>query len=360
VKSLPHSDIEDLYLFAQLVADDAEEASALLSVALAERERGNRSEADVLIKEVWSRQTPSRMTHQDGAWLARRQVPAALEDMLPRLMARLRPSRRMAIVKAFRTEGPAASDRSVFLISVKRALESDGLHSVADRLTLEALEESMRRYLDSQMAPVPDSLLEAWEQKRLPASSRPARRSSRFPLSARVALGVLIILLSAAIGSWITSPSANAPAVQSELFDELSGLSMDDPEFRASNPDQVERFLDDRLGWRLAVPRLREGSIEGVSIARLGPDLQFPAIHYTDQANESDLMVFVLDYRFLESARSTFLIDDRILDQIADSGGIDIRNAPEYFRVTWRFRDDIYVAMAPATDTELRDRFQFD
>ena len=33
MKSLPHSDIDDLYLYAQLVAEDAEEASVLLAKA---------------------------------------------------------------------------------------------------------------------------------------------------------------------------------------------------------------------------------------------------------------------------------------------------------------------------------------
>lgn len=355
MKPLSPTDLDDLYVYAQLVADDAEEATSLLSAALDARQRGDRTEADELI-----RQLAGDYMNQQGAWLARRQVPAALEEMLPRLMSRLQPSRRIAIVKAFRTTGKHDSDRSVFFISVKRALESDGLHTVAARLTPEALDESMRRYMDSQMAPIPDSIQEAWERNNRPSSSQPVASKRRFPLSARIAAGVLIILLSAAIGSWITSPPGNVSTRQSELFDALSDLDTDDPEFRASDPEQVERFLQDRLDWRLSVPLLEEGLIDGVSIVRLSADLQFPVIHFDDQANEEELRVFVIDYRFVEEARATYLVDSSILDQIAETGGVDVRNAPDFFRVTWRFRDDIYIALTENADPQLRDRFQFD
>lgn len=352
---LSPTDLDDLYVHAQLVADDADEAAFLLNAALDARSRGDRNDADVLI-----RQLAGEDMNQRGAWLARRQVPAALEDMLPRLMARLRPSRRMAIVKAFRNPAEHDSDRSVFLISVKRALESDGMHSVSERLTLDALEESMRRYLDSQMAPIPDSIRETWEQSYHPPAEQSAFSRRRFPLSARIAAGVLIILLSAAIGSWITSPSTNTPVRQSELFDTLTGLDTDNPEFRSSDPEQIERFLADRLDWRLVVPTLQEGLVDGVSIVRLSSDLEFPVIHYNDQSSEDELRLFVIDYRFIEEARNAFLVDGRILDQIADTGGIDIRNAPDFFRVTWRFRDDIYIALSDTADPELRVRFRFD
>lgn len=354
----PHSqtDLHDLYLYAQLVADTPDEASELLRAALDARSRGDQREADVLIGIL-----AGDRINEAGAWLTRRQVPAALEEMLPRLLARLRPARRMAIVKAFRSSDPDESDQSIFLVSVKRALESDGLQGVAARLTLEGLQESMRQYIDSQMAPVPEQIEEAWERRNSEFQDGPEMRSKkRFPLSARIAAGVLIILLSAAIGSWISSPSGNAPSVQSELFDELTDLDTDSPEFRASDPEQVERFLADRLDWRLAVPRLEEGLIDGVSIARLAPDLQFPVLHYNDQATESELIVYVMDYRFLEAARTTYLVDSRILDQIAESGSVDIRNAPDFFRVTWRFRDDIYVAVATSADPDLRERFRFE
>ena len=350
------TDLHDLYLYAQLVADDPDEASSVLRMALDARHRGDRREADILIRDLYG-----ESINDSGAWLARRQVPTALEELLPRLMAQLRPTRRMAIVKAFRSPDPDESDQSVFLVSVKRALETDGKRSAAEKLTLESLQESMRRYMDSHMAPVPEPIQEAWESRYDDSPERmPARQARRFPLSARIAAGVLIILLSAAIGSWMTSPSSDAPSVQSELFDELSDLDTDSPEFRASDPEQVERFVADRLDWRVTVPRLEGGRIEGVSIARLSSDLQFPVLHYHDEATDSELKVHVIDYRFLEAARAIYLVDSRILDQIAESGSVDVRNAPDFFRVTWRFRDDIFVAVPSSPDPDLRNRFRYE
>lgn len=355
MKSLPPSDIDDLYLYAQLVAEDADEASVLLARALEARSQGNNAPASDLIKSL----SADRLAG-GGAWLARRQVPSALEELLPRLLARFRPSRRIAVVKAFKDIEGGASDREVFLISVRRALESDGLASVAQRLTLETLEESMRRYLNTQMVDVPETIRERWEEAQRPPSVRARTPQRRFSLPARIAAGVLVILLSAAIGSWITSPGQPANSARSELFDTLSNLDAGAPEFRAADSEQVERFLQDRLNWRLDVPLLQEGMIEGVSVAELDPNLSFPVIHYKDQGMDTELHVFVLDYRFLETARRSYVVDGSVLDQIAESGSVDVRNAPDFFRVSWRFRDDIYVAVSPVSDPELRDRFQFE
>ncbi len=351
----PLADLDDLYLYAQLVSDDADEAAALMEAALDARRRGDRSAPDVLISTL-----SGHLTADGGAWLSRRQVPVALEELLPRMMGRIRPSRRMSVVRAFRDPGAPASDRAVFLIAVKRALESEGLKTVADRLTQDALEESMRRYLNTQMAPVPDSIRDVWERTFLPEDRRPTEPKNRFPLPARIAAGVLVILLSAAIGSWITSPSVETPTPRAELFDTLSDQRVEDPEFRASDSEQAERFLNDRLDWRLAVPALEDGILEGVSIAEMEGGLRFPVLHFEDQASDDAVNVFVLDYRFLESARSSFLVDDRILEQIAETGGVDIRNAPDYYRVVWRYRDDIYVAISDVVDADLRSRFLFE
>lgn len=355
MRTHPHSDIDDLYLYAQLVAGDAEEASILLKQALKARAEGSQLDAPDLIKSL----SGERLS-ESGAWLARRQVPSALENLLPRLLARFRPSRRIAAIKAFRDAEGGASDREVFLISVRRALESDGLTSVAQRLTMETLEESMRRYLNTQMADVPETIRERWEEAQRPVPTSAQKPQRRFSLPARVAAGVLVILLSAAVGSWITSPSQTSSTTRSELFDTLSNLEADSPEFRAGDTEQVERFLEDRLNWRLSVPILNEGLIEGVSVTELDGNLTFPVIHYKDQGLDTELQVYVLDYRFLESARRFYAVDSGILDQIAETGSADIRNAPDYFRVTWRFRDDIYVAVSPLADPEMRSRFRFE
>ncbi len=355
MRSHSQTDIDDLYLFAQLVAEDAEEASDLLVRALEARKKGNRLLPSDLIQSL----SGDRLAG-GGAWLARRQVPDVLEELLPRLLTRFRPSRRIALVRAFRDTEGGASDRQVFLISVRRALESDGLTSVAHRLTLETLEESMRRYLNTQMADVPEAIRDSWIEANQPAEAPSQPRQRRFPLPARIAAGILVILLSAAIGSWITSPDKTSNTVRSELFDTLSNLDAGTPEFRAADAEQIERYLADRLDWRLAIPVLQEGLIEGVSVAELEGDLSVPVIHYLDQSMETEAHIFVLDYRFLDSARQLYAVDAGILNQIAESGNADVRNAPDFFRVTWRFSDDIYVAVSSQADPEMRSRFRFE
>jgi hypothetical protein len=155
----------------------------------------------------------------------------------------------------------------------------------------------------------------------------------RMSLPTRVAIGLLIILSASAIGTWLTAPPAQNERERAELFDRLSVLpDSDDPEFRANEPSQAERYIRDRVGMNVLVPRLDGGSLSGVSIREVA-NLQLPLLH---------------------------LVDRSILDHIAEFGQVDVRNAPGFFRVTWRFRDDIYLAMQETTDPGLRDRFLFE
>jgi hypothetical protein len=359
VKSTANSDIDEFYLYAQLVADSAEEAAALVQAALAERQMGHQSTAHDLVAHLWKRRYPAVRPGQSGSWLALSQVPETLDSMLPQLMSRLHPSRRLAIVSAYRDRHDS-SEKDVFLLTVKRALESDHLSEIADRVSPEALESSMQRYIDTQLRPVPDALRHALRKKNAPASEPQTSEKTRIPFSARIAASLLIILLSAAVGSWITSAPTSSPTTRSELFDDLARRTVGDVDFRTSDPEQVERFIADRLDWQLRVPQLENGALQGLSTMDLGSGLRIPVIHYDDLLSGGDLLVSVLDYRFLDRARDVYLIDERILNQIAEERAVDIRNAPDFFRVTWRYRDDIYMAMTGAADAGLRNRFRFD
>ena len=348
------TDLDDLFVYAQLVASSSEEAAELLAQASRARRAGDTRHASDLMRSLT--QGPDS---GDGGWLARRQIPSALASMLPRMMVRLHPARRLSVVRAFRDPAGDVSERSVFLVSVRRALEADGLHAVALRLTPEALEEAMRRYLAEAMAPVPEAL----EQVLIDAPTRKDGKSveakRRMSLPTRVAIGLLVILSASAIGTWLTAPLAQNERERAELFDRLSVLpDSDDPEFRANEPSQAERYIRDRVGMNVLVPRLDGGSLSGVSIREVA-NLQLPLLHYTSQ-DGSPVQVTVLDYRQIDAARSVFLVDRSILDHIAEFGQIDVRNAPGFFRVTWRFRDDIYLAMQETTDPGLRDRFLFE
>jgi len=351
-------DVDDLYLYAQLVAESADEAVALVHAALREQERGHNADAGELITRIWHHHHASGRSMPEGAWLATREVPASLDSILPRLMARVPPSRRLAIARAFRgADTSESSEKELFLRAIQRALDAEKMTHIGRQITMEALEASMNRYLSSHLAPVPDTLRQAVRQVSEPSKKG---RKDRLPLPARIAAGVLVILLSAAIGSWITSEPGPSSTPRSELFDGLAGLTVQEAEFRSSDPEQVERYVADRLDQRLRIPRLEEGALEGVSTVELRSSLKLPVVHYEDRTGGDRVSVFVMDYRFLERARNAFMIDERILNQIAEESAIDIRNAPDYYRVAWRYRDDIYVAITSTVDSSLRERFLFD
>ncbi|MDA0875451.1 MAG: hypothetical protein O3C45_10385, partial [Bacteroidetes bacterium] len=311
-------------------------------------------DASDLIKAL-SRDLPAA----DGGWLARRHVSSALTAMLPRMMVRLHPQRRLAVVRAFRGSSGDPSERSVFLVSVRRALETEGLHAVAHRLTPDALEEAMRRYLAEAMAPLPEALEQVLIDSPEASRNRVAKRGRKISLPTRIAIGLLVILSASAIGTWITAPPAADDLQRAELFDRLSVLPDGaEPSFRANEPEQVERYIRDRLGMEVSVPRLDGGNLAGVSVREVA-NLRLPMLHYSFEDGRR-VLVTVMDYRQIDAARAVFLVDRSILDHIAEFGQVDVRNAPEFFRVTWRFRDDIYLALQSDTDPELRQRFQFE
>lgn len=348
------TDLDDLFVYAQLVASSSEEAAELLAQATRARRSGDTRHASELVRALL-RGLPAA----DGGWLSRRYSPSALAALLPRMMVRLHPERRLAVARAFREPDGDASERDVFLVSVRRALESEGLHAVALRLTPETLEDAMRRYLSDAMAPVPDALEDVLLDSPGSKNRSPVGSGRRFSLPTRIAIGLLVILTASAIGTWLTAPPANDDTRRAELFDQLSVLpGGEDPAFRANEPAQAERYIRDRLGMDVAVPRLDGGSLAGVSVRELA-NLQLPLLHYATDDGAS-VEVTVIDYRQIDAARSMYLVDRSILDHIAESGQVDVRNAPGFFRVTWRFRDDIYLAVQEGTDAGLRDRFLFE
>ena len=348
------TDLDDLFVYAQLVASSSEEAAELLAQATRARRSGDTRHASELVRALL-RGLPAA----DGGWLSRRYSPSALAALLPRMMVRLHPERRLAVARAFREPDGDASERDVFLVSVRRALESEGLHAVALRLTPEALEDAMRRYLSDAMAPVPDALEDVLLDSPGAKNRSSVGSGRRFSLPTRIAIGLLVILTASAIGTWLTAPPASDDAQRAELFDQLSVLpDGSEPTFRASEPAQAERYITDRLGMQVSVPRLEGGSLMGVSVREIG-SLRFPLLHYSTEDGPS-IEVSVLDYRLLDAARAVYLVDRSILDHIAEFGQVDVRNAPDFFRVTWRFRDDIYLAVQEGTDAGLRDRFLFD
>jgi len=365
-------DLDELYLMAQLAADSEAEAALLVDEALERRQKGDNTPAAQLILQLIQSAIPGRPLNK-GQLLISDRVPSLIADLVGDVLLRLKPSRRIAVMQAFQPGATDASERSVFLLMVRRAFEKRHPDFSKDAVTDPLVSRALQDFLSASLSPVPATRRDEWESRFLggdndggnkASASQSNRKKSknRFPLVARIAIGVLLILVASAIGTWITSPPTPADkGLNGEWFDVLTQYDVDnEPAFRSEDPAQIERYIFDRLSRTMQVPSLESGLLVGVSLATPASDLQLPVLHYQDGTSSDEIQVFMLDYRFLTDVEATFIVDSGILQQITSESGSDVRSSEDLTRAIWRHRDDIYVAISPPDMENLRNRFSFE
>ena len=355
----PLNDIDELFISAQLVAANSNEAIRLVEEAVKLRNEGDERAASDLIIEL-KKSLPSEGKKD---FLADEQLSNLLDRVIPAVYSRLDGSRRIAVRKAFKTESTDKSGRSIFLYSVKRALALAASTADAESVSENEVAVALERFLGSVLSETPTALRGALESKYSDnsrgGSSTKRRKTS---MGTRIAAGMLLILLASAVATWITIPGrANRQQSSEELFREISTSFLSgELAFRGSQGPQLERFVADRLGRSISVPRLEGGSIVGVSIVELFPGLKLPVLIYSDLITTEELALYVLDYQVLSALKGQVQVDRTILSQIATDNGLDIQVDGQESRLVWRHRDDIYVTVTTGDAQQTRNRFVFD
>jgi len=290
-----------------------------------------------------------------------------LDRVVPKVFSRLSGKRRIAIRNAFLTDSDDASERSVFLIAVRRALEenvaSERVASVSEHDVSSALES----YLERVLAPTPIALKSVLESK-YPTTrggerdGNDQRRTGKTGLMTRIAGVFLLILFASAIGTWIAYPSENGDQGEDvKLFDLISAHDpIENLSFLGSEPSQIERFILDRLDRRVQVPRLSEGNLIGISVESILPGFQLPAIRYSDLTNSDEILIYVLDYQIISQMQSRLNVDRGILNHIAIENAYDLQLDGDEERLIFRHRDDIYLALTQSGGVELNERLIFE
>ena len=360
----PLNDIDELFISAQLVAANSNEAVQLVKEAVKLRNEGDERAASDLIIEL----KESLPSEGERDFLADRQLSNLLDRVIPTVYSRLSGSRRIAVRKAFKTESTDTSERSIFLYSVKRAIALAASTVDADSVGEHEVGVALERFLGRILSDTPTALKGVLESKYgSDISSNSSRDDSssekrKTSMGTRIAAGMLLILLASAVATWITIPGrTNSQQSSEELFREISSSSFSgEPAFRGSQAPQLERFVADRLGRSISVPRLEGGSIVGVSIVDVLPDLELPVLIYSDLISAEELAVYVLDYQVLSALNGQVQVDRTILRQIARDNGLDIQVDGQESRLVWRHRDDIYVTVTTNDAQETRNRFVFD
>ena len=362
----PHallSDLDELYLIAQLLVNRNEDVNVLVERAIERRFRGSTLPAGDLLRSVL---TPEQMQSTSNLIKAR-QIETDLAHIVPRLIARTSPSRRVDIIQAFLGRQSNGVERSSFMHRIRRSLESHGDASSADAVTEAQVSRSIQNYVDSTFTPVSPGLRGSLESRYASASAPESVLHShtaaprKRPVLFRLAAGFLLILAASAIGTWIAKPSRLpvAPEGRSDILTQIDTYSPDGSlVFQGSDRSQIERLIEERSGQRVALPFLSGGSITGLSLESVTPDLTIPTVHYS--LNDEDIPVFVLDYRTIQLVSESLDFDSAVLNQISSSVGLDIHVLDSKSRLVFRHRDDIFITFAAENPQDFRRLFRFD
>jgi len=362
----PHSllsDLDELYLIAQLLVNRNEDVNEVVERAIERRFRGSPLPAADLLRSVL---TPEQMQSNSNLIKAR-QIETDLAHIVPRLIARTSPSRRVDIIQAFLGHHSNGVERSSFMHRIRRSLESHGDASSAEMVTEAQVSRSIQNYVDSTFTPVSPGLRGSLES-RYASSSEPASAlhshaapPKKRPVLFRLAAGFLLILAASAIGTWIAKPSRLpvAPEGRNDILTQIDTYSPDGSlVFQGSDRSQIERLIEERSGQRVALPFLSGGSVTGLSLESITPDLTVPTVHYS--LNDEDVPVFILDYRTIQLVSESLDFDSSVLNQISTSAGLDIHVLDSKSRIVFRNRDDIFITFAAENPQDFRRLFRFD
>ncbi|MEZ4700095.1 MAG: hypothetical protein R2834_07175 [Rhodothermales bacterium] len=124
-------------------------------------------------------------------------------------------------------------------------------------------------------------------------------------------------------------------------------------------PEEAERFIQDRLNWKLHVPTIENATLVGAGTAELAHDVFVPAFVYADGDAADRLVVYAFTYALLDRYADRLFLERNILTAIADDSHFDLYSmSDEHKIVIWRRADDIFLAVTTSDPTALKDRIQ--
>jgi len=360
VPKAPQNDLDELYVLAQLVAKNDMEATRMVEYALLRK----RNDPTCSSKQAILEQVSSTVKDGSSDLLTRARFTNDVIEAIPDIFANLPAKRRIAVRDAFSHSDGDSVERTTFRYLLQRKLDRGLTRVSASELTDQEIHRALNAYLNSVLAPVPSVLrlrIEEESKRRQGVDSSPKSDSTtkKSKMAARIAGGVLLILIVSAIATWIAKPPS--PVVVSgnaDFISQLDGIEVaNDLAFTGSDHAQIERFMEDRMGFRATVPIVQDHTLLGLSIAQVFEDVSIPVLHF--QSNSDDLYVFILTYSMILAEDPRTMVDEATLNQIAHPRGLDVTERGEGSRMVFRNRDDIYVIYTDENPLVFRNGVQF-
>jgi DNA-directed RNA polymerase specialized sigma24 family protein len=251
-------------------------------------------------------------------------------------------------------------------------------HLVEQSLAPRWLQEGLARLLNVALVPVPPTLGPTLEAP-LPESSfaRPApssapaytpaldRQDAAAPaprVSRRIthlATALVLITLAALIGYYTTSffPEEEPEVDLVLLSTQQAGAIR--PMLDPGSPEQAERFVQDRLGWRVTVPDIDGARLTGLGISEIAEGVEVPVFLYEDAEQQQTITLYTYSYALLDRFSDRIRLTRDVLNQIENDEHFDLHDLGETQVLIWRNEDDIFLAVTPGNAEALRGRISF-
>lgn len=169
---------------------------------------------------------------------------------------------------------------------------------------------------------------------------------------------LLLILVAGLLGYAFSGLMRTAPETN-VLTLSVEQAQVQNLVFETGDAAQAERYVRDRLGWRLVLPGIDGAVLRGVDIREIAKDIEVPVFFYADAASGEVFALYAYTYALLDRHADRLTMDRDILQQIEDDGNYDLYDLDAVRVLVWRNRDDIYVAVTPTAVEDLRERISF-
>lgn len=395
--------LDRLYTFAQAMVLDASAAARLVEVTYARAYATPPEERPLLEEQTWlynlmmqahreEQAGPERAAAEGGAPQApvpadfRRRLAEQLVDRkLPTALASLPEDHRLLLLlsdgeglscreagRVLELEEETACQRLEIAQATLQELLLSSVTTVERPLIEEHLppgwvRAALQRLTQSEFIPLPPTLRQsvaaiAREQRSRPRPEARLRARRRAPgrawMFVRRAFAALVLIGTAGLLGYTIAdlsrpePDTNLITLSAEQAGRIQ------PTFRTGSPEQAERFIHDRLGWRLTVPTIDGASLAGVGISEVVPGVEAPAFLFENASGEP-IVLFAYSYAFLDRFDDRIHLDADVLRQIEDDQHFDLYDLEEDKVLVWRNRDDIYMAVTRDDAESLSERIFF-
>lgn len=383
--------LDSLFRFAQVLTADADQAAALVEATYRQAQTADlsgRAKADLLETMIAVHQAERDLpVATAAASLHRRLAMTYVTEALPRLLATLPTADWRVlhlravedldwaeIARLLRTDEATVQTRFERARSVltrmlytsasppERRLLEQGLNE--DAWLAEALTHAMA----TSLTPLPPTLRSrVVAALRGSASDTPSQAKDEHldhPQSQdgsrwrRALIVVLIIATAALTGYAVTTTLEREPEVNLIVLS-ASQADLISPSVQSNAPEAVERYIRDRLGWRIVVPTIDETILIGVDVHEVAQGVEVPVLLYQDTEADLPIILFTYTYALLNQYEDRIRLAPEILRSIERDRSFDLQSYDGDTVLIWRNRDDIFVAVTPLDDATLPDRISF-